>query len=93
MVGRVRLPSTRRGERPLKITFLGHAGLFAETAHGSVLCDPWFTPAYFGSWFPFPSNEGLDRETFTASTWVNAIGVTVGAGGGTRTHMLYGPRF
>ena len=38
----------------------GHAGFFVETRHGSVLCDPWFTPAYFGSWFPFPRNDGLD---------------------------------
>jgi UDP-MurNAc hydroxylase len=44
----------------MRITFLGHAGLFIETDAGSVLCDPWFNPAYFGSWFPFPSNEGID---------------------------------
>ncbi|MDQ1520382.1 MAG: UDP-MurNAc hydroxylase [Actinomycetota bacterium] len=46
----------------MRITFLGHVGLFVETQHGSVLCDPWFTPAYFGSWFPFPRNDGLDLE-------------------------------
>ena len=44
----------------MRLTFLGHAGWFAQTRHGSVLCDPWFTPAYFGSWFPFPRNDGLD---------------------------------
>jgi UDP-MurNAc hydroxylase len=27
-----------------------------------VLCDPWFTPAYFASWFPFPDNASLDVE-------------------------------
>ena len=43
----------------MRITFLGHAGLFVQTRHGSVLCDPWFTPAYFGSWFPFPRNDDL----------------------------------
>jgi UDP-MurNAc hydroxylase len=43
----------------VNITFLGHAGLFVETRSGSVLCDPWFTPAYFGSWFPFPRNDRL----------------------------------
>jgi UDP-MurNAc hydroxylase len=48
----------------VRITFLGHAGIFVETRHGSVLCDPWFTPAYFGSWFPFPRNDGLDPATF-----------------------------
>lgn len=46
----------------MKITFLGHAGLFLETRAGTVLCDPWFNPAYFGSWFPFPSNEDVDRD-------------------------------
>ena len=45
----------------MRVTFLGHAGLFVETAGGSVLCDPWFHPAYFASWFPFPSNESIDR--------------------------------
>ena len=44
----------------MRITFLGHAGCFVQTRHGSVLCDPWFTPAYFGSWFPFPRNDALD---------------------------------
>jgi UDP-MurNAc hydroxylase len=48
----------------VRITFLGHVGLFAQTRHGSVLCDPWFTPAYFGSWFPFPRNDGLDKDAF-----------------------------
>jgi|tagenome__1003787_1003787.scaffolds.fasta_scaffold20957288_3 UDP-MurNAc hydroxylase len=43
----------------MQITFLGHAGCLVETAHGSVLCDPWFTPAYFASWFPFPRNDDL----------------------------------
>ena len=46
----------------MKITSLGHAGLFIETRYGSVLCDPWFNPAYFASWFPFPSNEDIDLE-------------------------------
>ncbi len=44
----------------MRITFLGHAGCFVETRGGSVLCDPWFTPAYFGSWFPFPRNDDLE---------------------------------
>ncbi len=48
----------------MKITSLGHAGLFIETRHGNILCDPWFNPAYFASWFPFPSNEDLDPATF-----------------------------
>ncbi|WP_227025219.1 Rieske 2Fe-2S domain-containing protein [Streptomyces tsukubensis] len=38
----------------------GHAGLMVETKAGSVLCDPWFNAAFYGSWFPFPDNSGLD---------------------------------
>ncbi len=38
----------------------GQAGLYLETRAGSILCDPWFNPAYFGSWFPFPANDGID---------------------------------
>ena len=48
----------------MKITFLGHAGLYVETRHGSILCDPWFNSAFFASWFPFPSNEELDPREF-----------------------------
>ncbi|MGH7776575.1 MAG: Rieske 2Fe-2S domain-containing protein [Candidatus Dormibacterales bacterium] len=44
----------------MRVTFLGHAGLFVETRFGTILCDPWFNPAYFESWFPFPRNDGLD---------------------------------
>jgi UDP-MurNAc hydroxylase len=44
----------------MKITFLGHAGLYIETQYGTVLCDPWFNPAFFASWFPFPANDHLD---------------------------------
>jgi len=54
----------------LKITFLGQAGLFIETRHGSILCDPWFNPAYFASWFPFPSNEEVDREKLSRPTYL-----------------------
>lgn len=50
------------GGRVVDITFLGQAGLFIETKYGSILCDPWFNPAYFASWFPFPSNEDVDID-------------------------------
>ncbi len=43
----------------MKVTFLGHAGLYVQTRHGSILCDPWFNPAYFASWVPVPSNQEL----------------------------------
>jgi len=54
----------------MDVTFVGHAGLFVETRHGSVLCDPWFNPAYFASWFPFPSNEDLDLEAIGSPTYL-----------------------
>jgi UDP-MurNAc hydroxylase len=44
----------------MRVTGVGHAGLFIETRAGSVLCDPWVNPAFFGSWFPFPDNSDLD---------------------------------
>ncbi len=47
----------------MRVTSLGHAGLYVETAAGSILCDPWFNPAYFASWFPFPANDGIDPAT------------------------------
>jgi UDP-MurNAc hydroxylase len=53
-----------RGEDSMRVTGLGHAGLFIETSSGSVLCDPWVNPAFFASWFPFPDNSGLDWDTF-----------------------------
>lgn len=46
----------------MRITYLGHAGLFIQTDKGSVLCDPWFNPAFLGSWFPFPRNDGIDVQ-------------------------------
>jgi UDP-MurNAc hydroxylase len=48
----------------MRFTFLGHVGFCFETRGGTVLCDPWFNPAYFGSWFPFPRNDGLDVAAF-----------------------------
>ena len=48
----------------MRITGLGHAGMFIETTGGSILCDPWVKPAFFGSWFPFPDNRQLDWERY-----------------------------
>ena len=33
-----------------------------ETSAGSILCDPWFEPAFFGGWFPFPRNDQLSDD-------------------------------
>jgi UDP-MurNAc hydroxylase len=48
----------------MRITCLGHAGLFIETTGGTVLCDPWVKPAFFGSWFVFPDNRALDWDKY-----------------------------
>ncbi len=48
----------------MRITGLGHAGMFIETAGGNIICDPVLGPSFFGSWFPFPDNRGLDWERF-----------------------------
>lgn len=42
------------------VTSVGHAGLLVECEAGSILCDPWFVPAFHGSWFVFPRNDLLD---------------------------------
>lgn len=44
----------------MRVTFLGHVGMYIETTRGSVLCDPLFNSAYFGSWWVFPANDQLD---------------------------------
>ena len=46
----------------MRATSLGQAGILIETAHGSIVCDPWFVPAFFGSWFVFPRNDQLGDE-------------------------------
>ena len=43
----------------MRATSIGHAGILIDTAGGSILCDPWFVPAFFGSWFVFPRNDQL----------------------------------
>jgi UDP-MurNAc hydroxylase len=46
----------------VQVTSVGHAGFRIDTRAGSILCDPWVNPAYFGSWFPFPDNSTLDWD-------------------------------
>ncbi|MFK8023405.1 MAG: Rieske 2Fe-2S domain-containing protein [Ilumatobacter sp.] len=46
----------------MKATSIGHAGMLIETSAGSILCDPWFEPAFFGGWFPFPRNDQLSHD-------------------------------
>ena len=44
----------------MRASSIGHAGILIETDHGSIACDPWFIPAFLGSWFVFPRNDQLD---------------------------------
>ncbi len=46
----------------MRATSIGHAGILIETRGTSILCDPWFVPAFFGSWFPFPRNDELSDD-------------------------------
>jgi UDP-MurNAc hydroxylase len=46
----------------MRATSLGHAGILIETDRASIVCDPWFVPAFFGSWFVFPRNDRLPGE-------------------------------
>ena len=46
----------------MRATSLGHAGILIETDYGSIVCDPWFEPAFLGSWFVFPRNDRLSPE-------------------------------
>jgi UDP-MurNAc hydroxylase len=64
--------SPRPGRYPagMRVTFLAQAGLLIETRAGSILCDPWFSPAYFGSWLPFPANDGIDQVTLQNPTYL-----------------------
>jgi len=44
----------------MRVTSIGHAGFQIETTAGSIVCDPWFNPTFFGSWFPFPRVDTVD---------------------------------
>ena len=41
---------------------IGHAGILIRTRGVTIVCDPWFVPAFFGSWFVFPRNDQLPDE-------------------------------
>ena len=41
---------------------LGHAGILIRTRGITIVCDPWFVPAFFGSWFVFPRNDQLPAD-------------------------------
>ena len=46
----------------MQATSIGHAGILVRTRGITIVCDPWFVPAFFGSWFVFPRNDQLSDE-------------------------------
>ncbi len=57
----------------MDVLITGHAGLFVAagpTGDTTILCDPWFNPAYLGAWFPFPDNAGVDVERISSPTYL-----------------------
>ncbi len=46
----------------MRATSIGHAGILIDTVDGSIACDPWFLPAFRGSWCVFPRNDQLSPE-------------------------------
>ncbi len=46
----------------MKATSIGHAGILIETTDVSIVCDPWFLPAFQGSWCVFPRNDRLSPD-------------------------------
>ncbi|SBS75089.1 Rieske (2Fe-2S) protein [uncultured Microbacterium sp.] len=54
----------------MRITGLGHAGMFIETTGGSILCDPVVKSSFYGSWFVFPDNRALDWERYGAADFL-----------------------
>ena len=52
----------------MRATSIGHAGILIDTVDGSIVCDPWFHPAFRASWFVFPRNDQLDPELFERIT-------------------------
>ena len=50
----------------MRATSLGHAGIIIRCRQATIVCDPWFEPAFLGSWFPFPRNDRLDADTMAA---------------------------
>ena len=49
----------------MRAVSLGHAGILINSGESRILCDPWFVPAFFASWFVFPRNDQLSDELLT----------------------------
>ena len=54
----------------MKITYLGHAGLWVETQDVKILCDPWLhrNPAFFKSWSVYPNNNHINWDKIIKET-------------------------
>jgi UDP-MurNAc hydroxylase len=50
----------------MRATSIGHAGILVQTRQATSVCDPWFLPAFLGSWFVFPRNDELSPELMAA---------------------------
>jgi UDP-MurNAc hydroxylase len=46
----------------MRATSLGHAGILVRSRDTTIVCDPWFVPAFHASWFPFPRNDRLSAQ-------------------------------
>ena len=46
----------------MKATSIGHAGILIETGSRTIVCDPWFVPAFWASWFVFPRNDHMPSD-------------------------------
>jgi len=46
----------------MKATSIGHAGILIETGTRTIVCDPWFVPAFWASWFVFPRNDHMPSD-------------------------------
>jgi len=46
----------------MKATSIGHAGILVETGSRTIVCDPWFVPAFWAAWFVFPRNDQLPTD-------------------------------
>ena len=44
----------------VKILSIGHAGFLLKAEDVNILIDPWFYPAFFNTWFPYPNNRFME---------------------------------
>ncbi len=54
----------------MQLLLTGHAGMLVSAGDATILCDPWFTPAYLGSWWPFPDNGGIDLDRLASPRYL-----------------------